>query len=434
MPTGLDIPFNQLVAALVGLAIGLEREWSGHTTGPDARFAGMRTFTILGALGGITGWFVQTGVTWIAALLLGALFLLVVVAYATSVVRTGTTPDGTTEVAALAVVSIGLVAGLGFRAAASGAAALLVLLLSEKRQLHLLTQRVGQHDLRAAGMFAVMALVILPLLPNESYGPYDAFNPRRLWIVVLLFSGLNFAGYIARRIVGETRGLGVTGFIGGFISSTAVSLNFSRRSRDEPELALPLALGVVAACTVLLPRIYVVVAALQPSLSLPLLRYLLPPFLVGISVVAAELWIERESRNGTSDQPIPATEKGAAGMVLRNPLEFWSSIQMAFAFQVVLFLIAALQEEIGSAGVLASAAVLGLTDMDALTVSMTRVASDPAQMGVAALAIGIGVLSNTLLKTSLVVAIGAPRFKVRAGSGLLLLAVGSAVGIWLGIR
>ncbi len=440
----LDLPLalDLLVAALVGLALGVEREWSGHSTGPDARFAGLRTFTLLGVLGGFAGWFFRTGQPVLGAIIVTTGMLFPAVAYASTLRRPGTTTDGTTEVAAMLVVVIGAVAGLSHRAEASAAAALCVLLLAEKSALQTALKRVAAHELRAALQFAVLALVILPLLPAGSYGPYGAFQPRQLWIVVLLFSGLNFAGYIARRVIGETRGLGVTGLLGGLVSSTAVSLTFSRRSRAEPELALPLALGVVAACTVLLPRLLVISAMLQPAVARAAVPVLLPPFLAGVVLLAIALWRERETRphdEARSDEVRSNDETHAhAGAdtsrngIGQNPLGLASSLQMAVAFQLVLFAVAWVQHSVGSTGVLLSATLLGLTDMDALTVSMNRLGSDAANVATAATAIGIGVLSNTALKTAMVVGIGAPRFRARAAAGLLVLAVGSAVGIWIG--
>ncbi len=435
----LDLPLalDLLVAALVGLALGVEREWSGHSTGPDARFAGLRTFTLLGVLGGFAGWFFRTGQPVLGAIIVATGMLFPAVAYAATVRRPGTSTDGTTEVAAMLVVVIGAVSGLGHRAEASAAAALCVLLLAEKSTLQTALKRVAANELRAALQFAVLALVILPLLPAGSHGPYGAFQPRQLWIVVLLFSGLNFAGYIARRVIGETRGLGVTGLLGGLVSSTAVSLTFSRRSRAEPALALPLALGVVAACTVLLPRLVVISAMLQPAVARATVPVLLPPFVAGVVLLAVALWRERETRphdeaTGDEETHTPAVADSSPNGMGQNPLGLASSLQMAIAFQLVLFAVEWVQQSVGSTGVLLSATLLGLTDMDALTVSMNRLGTDAANVAIAATAIGIGVLSNTALKTAMVVSIGAPRFRSRAAIGLLVLAVGSAVGIWIG--
>lgn len=287
--------------------------------------------------------------------------------------------------------------------------------------------------MRAALLFAVLALVVLPVLPDGGYGPYQAFRPRQLWTVVLIFSALNFAGYITRRLIGETRGLAVTGLVGGFVSSTAVALNFSRRSREEPALALPLALGVVAACTVLIPRLLVVTTMLRPPLALALLPVLGPVLLAGLLLIGFVLWRERDTRPaGTPSAERPAAGPRSANGLGQNPLGLTSSLQMAVAFQLVLFALAWIQQHAGDTGLLASATVLGLTDMDALTLSMTRYAASPDAVPMAAVAVGVGVLSNTALKCGLVLAIGEPRYRRHAAGGLAMLAVGSAAGLALG--
>jgi uncharacterized membrane protein (DUF4010 family) len=444
----LDLPLalDLLVSALVGLAVGVEREWSGHTTGPDGRFAGIRTFTLLGLIGGLGGWFFRVGQPALAAVIIGGGVLFPISAYAATLRRPGTTTDGTTEVAAMLVVAIGAAAGLGHRTLASAAAVVCVLLLAEKSTFQNVLQRVAAHELRAALQFAVLALVILPLLPAGAYGPFGAFQPRQLWTVVLLFSGLNFAGYIARRVIGETRGLGVTGLLGGLVSSTAVSLTFSRRSRGEPTLAAPLALGVVAACTVLVPRLLVISTLLRPAVAAATAPVLILPFLTGVTLVALVMWRERATHLPPGSDAMRGTSGAVAkrhedphGAPVRvapahgpNPLALASSLQMAVAFQLVLFAIAWVQQAVGTTGVLLSATLLGLTDVDALTVSMTRYGADPANVRVAAAAIGIGVLSNTMLKLALVVGIGGPHFRARAATGLLALAAATGVGIWIG--
>lgn len=440
----LSVGLDLLVAALVGLAVGSEREWSGHATGPAARFAGLRTFTLLGVIGGFGGWFVVLGQPAIAACLVGGTTLFAIVAYASAVNRPDASADGTTEIAAIAVVAMGVAAGSGNRTIASAAAALVVVLLAEKSTLQRVLQRIDARELRATLQFAVMSLVILPLLPDRAYGPYDAFVPRQLWGVVLLFSALNFAGYIARRIVGETRGLGITGLLGGLVSSTAVTLTFSRRSRVEPALSTPLAFGVAAACIVLIPRVTIIGSTLQPMLLPELLPLLAPSFVVGLALLGVAMLRERETRPRTrthlgelaAPEPTDAPDGDASQAAPRangmpqNPLALGTSIQMAVAFQVVLFLIAWIHATIGDPGVLASAAFLGLTDMDALTLSMSRLAATPTQTHIAALAIAIGMIANTVMKTAMILVIGAAGFRQRAAFALVLLGAAFAVALW----
>ncbi len=446
--TDLPIVLDLVIAALIGLAIGSEREWSGHTRGSDGRFAGLRTFGMLGAIGGFAGWFHRDGLVVPAVAFVAAAALFPVAAYVSAMRRPETTTDGTTEVAAIVVVALGFAAGTGHRTIASSAAALLFLLLAEKSAIHRALHEVGDVEVRAAAQFAVLALVVLPLLPGGSYGPWGAFEPRALWIVVLLFSALNFLGYVARRVIGEARGLVVTGLLGGAVSSTAVTLNFSRRSRSEPDFSQPLALGVIAACTMLLPRIALVTALLRPAVAIAALPVLVPPFVIGTLLVARALWrartvpspanarrpdIPQQVAESTEDGPSTRSEFTAAQTrdSLQNPLALATSLQMAAAFQAVLFVIAFVQQRAGAPGVLASAALLGLTDMDALTLSMTRLASDPQFTTVAARALGIGILSNSALKIGVAFTLGAPRFRVRVAAGLCVLAAATATGLWV---
>lgn len=408
------------VAALTGLAVGLEREWSGHATGPLARFAGLRTFFLLGTLGGVAGWLAATGNVALGVAMAAGAAALVVAAYAIAARPGGRAIDGTTEVAALVVVALGTLAGLGWIEVASGAAAVIVLALSEKERLTALVERIGAVELRAALQFAVLALVVLPLLPDGTYGPLGGIRPRALWIVVLIFSGLNFAGYLARRLVGAERGYGITGMLGGLISSTAVTFNFARLSRQERDAAPGLAIGVVGACTVLLPRVLVVSAVLNFAVAMALLPILLPPLVAGAAVIGLALL-----------RPTPAGAPPAIDHEFESPLRLRSAMRMAIAFQAALMAIAYVRQAVGDAGVIATAALLGLTDMDALTLSMNRLGSDAALIPLAARAIGVGVVANSALKLTLIVALGERRFRGRAASWLAVLTLTTIAALWL---
>jgi uncharacterized membrane protein (DUF4010 family) len=261
--------------------------------------------------------------------LLGGSASLAVAAYVVASQQTGDR-DGTTEAAALLVLATGSLSGLGYGSIAAGVAAVAVLALAEKSRIREFITRIGETELRAALHFIVLAVVVLPLLPTGPFGPRDAIRPRELWSVVLIFSGLNFLGYLARRAVGADRGYGIAGLLGGLVSSTAVTLGFSRQSRLTPEYG----------------------------------RGLAP---------AEHLW--------------------------------------------------------GSGGVLGSAAVLGLTDMDALTYSMSRFGVATGDTPLAARAIAIGLLSNTVLKLGLALTLGAPKFRRSAATGLLAFAVSLLAGL-----
>ena len=411
---------NLAVAALVGLAVGFERERSGKTEGPDARFAGVRTFFMLGLLGGIAGTLIDAGSAASAVTLLAAGALLSVAAYVLAVRRPGTTADGTTETAALLVLALATLAGLGYLAIAAGAGTLVVAALVGKQRFHGIIDRLGEKELLGALQFAVLALVVLPLLPDRSWGPWGGINPRALWIVVLIFCAVNYGGFLLQRWVGASRGYAAMGLLGGLVSSTAVTLQFSRRSRREPALAASLGLGIVAACTVLVLRVAVVITVLNADVAVALIPYLAPPFVVGATVLAWVLFTQ------------PAEPEGESAAALGSPLNLRAALQLALAFQIAIVAIRLAQDRFGQVGVLTSAVLLGLTDMDALTFSMARPGDTVAGVPLAARAIAVGMLSNTALKWSLAMALGQPMLRRVAGFGLFALGMASAVGLWLG--
>ena len=419
--TELEAAMGLAVAALAGLAVGIEREWSGHATGPDARFAGARTFFLLGAVGGLAGGFLAGGAVALSAATLGGPALLVTAAYVTATRPGIADPDGTTEVAALAVLGLGAAAGLGHLRIASAAAVVVVLALHEKSRIHGFVQRLDDWELRGALQFAVLALVVLPLLPPGPYGPLGGIRPQSLWILVLIFSGLNFLGFVARRAVGVTRGYGYAGLAGGLISSTAVTLAFARRSRVEPGAGAGLAAGVVGACTVLLVRVTVVTFALNAAAGWALVPYVVLPLAVGLLILA---WAFRSGMEVADhpEAPMPPPT---------SPLRLGGAVRMTVAFQAALMALEWVRAQFGDPGVLPLAALLGLTDMDALTISMSRLEPRAEMAHLAAQAIGVGLVSNTLLKFSLAVGIGTSAFRRRAGAGLALLGAATILALAL---
>lgn len=402
-----------VIATLGGAAVGLERQWSGHADGPEARFAGIRTFTMLGAIGGLAGWLWTTGATAPSVVLLAGGVAITAAAYIAS---SRVDVDGTTEVAALVVLAAGLLAGLGHFRLASGIIALTTLLLVEKSRLHALVARIDTVGLRSGVRFGVMALVILPLLPPGPYGPLGGVRPRELWMLVLFFSGLSFAGYVARKLVGPGHGYLITGLLGGLVSSTNVTFTFARSSRADPALARELAFGAVAGNAMLYPRVLAATAVLNTAVVAPLAPLLAPPAIIAIVVTALGV---RRSPSATHGPPLE----------IENPLQLGAALQMAVLFQIVLWGVYLAGDAFGRAGVLTSAAVLGLTDVDALTLSMTRGAAQTTGITVAAAAIAVGVLSNTVLKLALALFLGSARFRLIAGSTLLLMALALAAMI-----
>jgi len=402
-----------VVAALGGACVGVERQHSGHASGEHARLGGVRTFTLLGGLAGIAGYLSRVGTTGLAVTLTAAACALVVAGYVAASRRE---VEATTEVAALVVVSAGLLAGREQLTLASGIIALTVLLLTEKSYLHTLVGRINDDELKAAVRFGVMAVVILPLLPAGPYGPLGGFRPRLLWTLVLLFSGLTFLGYLARRVTHGTSGYRVAGLLGGLLSSTAVTLGFARLSRTDPSSSRALALGTVAASMMLFPRILLALVLLNPRVASELVVYLALPFLLG-GLVLLLVRMPVES-NATVQAP-------------ENPLQFIPALQMAVAFQLVLFATTWVRGVFGTVGLVASGALLGLTDVDALTVSMAQAEQLGTTAATAARAIAFGVVANSWVKVLIAMVVGTREFSRVACLWLAAIGIGATLSLFL---
>jgi uncharacterized membrane protein (DUF4010 family) len=236
-------------------------------------------------------------------------------------------------------------------------------------------------------------------------------------MLVLFFSGLSFLGYIARRIAGPGHWYLVTGLLGGLVSSTNVTFTFARSSRTDPTLARELAFAAVAANAAVFPRVLVVTAVLNSSLVRPLAPYFILPALVAAVITAWGAW---SSTDSSAEQPLQP-----------NPLQLGAALQMAVLFQAVLMIVYLARQTWGESGVLTSAAVLGLTDVDALTLSMARGVAPTTSLELAALAIAVGVLSNTVLKCGLTIVFANARFRAIAGTSLALIAMAAAAGLFV---
>lgn len=402
-----------LIAGIGGAAIGLERQWSGHATGPRARFGGIRTFTLLGGLGGAAGTVLAAGWTAVAAAMFAAPAALVVAAY---VAGSRDDIDGTTEVAALVVLTAGVLSGAGQTVPASAVVAVTAVLLLEKTRLHAMAEGVDDVALRASARFAALSLVVLPLLPAGSYGPFGAVRPRELWMLVLFFSGLSFLAWIARRLLGPGHGVVVAGLLGGIISSTSVTLSFARASRLGAESRRALALGTVGACTVMLLRVLLASAILNLPVARALAPHVWVSLAIGAAVLSAGWW---RARDGGGEPPESS----------HSPLQLAAALQMTALFQIVLITVSAVMAWWSVRALLMTSAMIGLTDLDALTLSLSRTpGTDPS---LAARALAVGVLSNTLLKLGVAVVVGQGAYQAWVGGALGVMAAAVAAAIWL---
>jgi uncharacterized membrane protein (DUF4010 family) len=403
---------NLAVAVIGGLGVGIEREWSGHATGAHARFAGVRTFTLLGLASGLAGWLWVSGVQGLAMILLAGLGGLVVAAYYAASRRD---VDGTTEVAAFVVMAAAVLAGAGSTRVAAGILAVTFLLLVEKKRLHALVTKLDRDEIRAAARFAVMATVILPLLPEGPYGPLGGIRPRVLWALVLFFSGLSFAGFVARRAFGRNRGYAIAGTLGGIVSSTSATFAMAQLSRKKPEVGRALASGALGANVVLFPRVLISSLVLAPPLAAALWPAFVLPAVIGVLLMLRG-WRDA----GTGPERLKHE---------RNPLQFASALQMTLIFQLVLFAVAFAKTHFSSQALYGTSALVGLAEIDALTISMARLTTSGTAAEIAARAVTIGIIANTATKLVITLVVGRGSFRPLAAIGLTLmgLALGAAL-------
>ncbi|MFN7719332.1 MAG: MgtC/SapB family protein, partial [Sphingomonadaceae bacterium] len=255
-----DLAYRDLgVALAVGLLVGIERGWRQRDVGAGGRVAGVRTFALLGGLGGIVGPLAQQYGIVIPAILLGAAAIMLIIGYA----RSMSGPDDvsvTSLVAALLTLCLGILATSGQPALAMAAAAVVTMILALRSSLHGLIQKLGEADVIALARFAIIAGAIWPFLPDERYGPYDAWNPHQLWLVVVFVTGLSFAGYVASRVFGSDKGILATAAIGGAYSSTAVTALLSHRLRSDDVGHGTLSAGIALATSIMFVRVLLLTA------------------------------------------------------------------------------------------------------------------------------------------------------------------------------
>ncbi|NLE76817.1 MAG: MgtC/SapB family protein [Chloroflexi bacterium] len=401
-------------AMVIGILVGLQRQ-VGRSQGQDEVLAGARTFALMALVGCMAA--LAADMLDSAWAFVGSVALVGLLLVAAHVVGGLKAPRGlTTEIAALTTTLTGALCYWGYLELAAAIGVATATLLALKIQMHTLAQRITPEDVRATLTFAAISAIILPVLPNQTYGPepLNVLNPYSIWLMVVFISGISFLGYLLNKLVGARRGLGLTGLLGGMVSSTAVTLSLAQRSLVQPGLGKPFALAVTLAWTMMFGRVLLIVAALNVGL-LPLL---LPPML-GAAVMGIA-WSGYLYLAQRSDQHEDVT--------LSNPFELWPAIQFGLFYAVILLLSRAAQVYWGQTGVYASSALAGLADVNAITLSMTALARaagglDPVT---ATRAIVLAAIANTLVKGIIVLASGSLALKRATLPGFLLMTAAGA--------
>jgi uncharacterized membrane protein (DUF4010 family) len=385
----LSVALDFAIAILLGALVGIEREKHKREKTETGHIAGLRTFILLALLGACAGW-LSRGLSspWILAGALVTVGAFVVVGYLVTSRETPQSAGITTEVAAIVVFLLGAMVMLGFSELAIGLGIITAAVLAYKEPLHGFVGKLGWDDVFAGLRLLIATFIALPLLPDKPIDPWGALNPYSLWLLVILISSLSLVGYALTRWLGPGKGALVTGLAGGLVSSTAVTLSFAKEARERPKQATVLACGILLAWGAMFARVIVEVAVVNRAL----LGDVLVPFLVmGIVVggFAAVLYV----RNGAAERSTPA--KGDLNVT--NPFSLTSATKFAAFFAVVLLAVKIAQDYFPPSGVYAVAAVAGLTDVDAITLSMAEFAKS-GEAHVAVTAIVIAAVTNTLVK------------------------------------
>lgn len=414
----LDVATKLLVALAIGLLIGLEREWNKQGSEEHDRI-GIRTFGLMGLMGGLGGALAQVIGMWLVPAILLSLAVLLANDRRTggSGAKFALVEDMTTLIAALVTVLLGVLAATGAVELAVASGVVVVALLYLKPTLHALVGKLTQAELRATVRFLVISLVILPVLPDKGYGPYEVFNPRTTWLLVVMISAMSFVGYFAIRALGAAIGVLATGLFGGLVSSTATTASFAKLASDAPRQGQVFAAGVVLANTVMAARILILAAVLAPAFAMELL---VP---IGLAAVTAALFVAFIWYR-TQKTQVPADAIGIA-----NPFELSQAIKFAALLTVILLLERVLREHFGDAGLYVLAAIAGLADVDAITLSVAKSANAGGDMAGGVIAILLAMSANGLVKVIIAARAGGvfARWSAAAMIAMILAAAAGAV-------
>ncbi|MEX6505374.1 MgtC/SapB family protein [Jiella sp. M17.18] len=406
----LDLLIRLAVSLSIGLLVGLERGWQTREEEPHLRAAGLRTFALTGLLGGICGT-VATALS--APLVIGLDFLAFAVAFTTFhalEARATRNFSATSVVAGLLTFLLGTYAIIGAIPIAAAGAVAMTLLLALREPLHRWVQALSWSEIRAVLTLLAMTFLLLPILPDRAIDPWGALNPTRIWMLTIFIAALSFGGYVAIRAFGDRLGVVIAAVAGAMASSTATTLTLARLGRDRPHSAGLISAGILVAGVVMAVRVAIVVGVIDRGLL-----FSIAPELAVLSVVLVAFAVVLLFRNRAAEK----TE-----LQLSNPLQLGAALKMGGFIALILVASVLMRQVLGNAGVLALAAVSGLADVDAISISMAEMASRSGSYGIAGQAILIAVGVNTAVKAAMALWIGRRPvgFPVVAASALAVVA------------
>lgn len=404
------------LALALGLLIGAQRGWASRSGAPGSRFAGVRTYALLGLAGGIAG-ALQARSEGLALILLAASAALVLLGYWRAT-KGRASISGTASLTGLITLAAGFLAGSGDYALASALAGTTVLVLAQRSRWHHWLRHIDELEMQAIARFALIALVILPLLPDTPFGPYGAWRPRQLWLVVVLVSGFSFAGYAAVKLLGPARGVLATATAGSMVSSTAVTASLAGKLRDQTSDPKLLNAGVALASATMFLRVALLTAALAPFALAGFAVLALPAMLT--SLLACWLILRGPTVPG---------ENGDSAITVRNPFDLKPALLLMVLTMALTLLARWVLDQYGDSGLALVLAVSGSVDVDSAIITMGNLPPGTLTPRIAALVLALPVTLNTLFKTATLLSLAGWRKAWPGASAMLasLLALGGGV-------
>ncbi|WP_336960379.1 MgtC/SapB family protein [Sphingobium aquiterrae] len=413
----MNMPEAELLRTLaaslaVGILIGIERGWRQRNAIDGSRVSGLRTFGLIGLAGGLAGHVPDI----LAAVIALATLSSLVLGYRGALAREGSL-SVTNTLVGIITFALGYIAARGQVSEALAVAAVTTLILTLRGQAHAMLKGMTAQEVDSIARFALVALVILPLLPDRNLGPYDAWNPRQIWMVVVVVLGLSFAGYVATRRLGSEKGIMITALCGSLVSSTAVTATYARRLREKDGSEAPLIAGIALASLVMFVRVQLLSIALIPYAARSLALAMVPAFIVGGLTTLIAL---RKYNAKTS----------SAEVKLGNPLDFGPALLLAGVVAVMAVPARWALEQFGNQGIVVVLGLTGMWDVDAAVLTLAGMPRDVLDENTAGLVLAVPVLANTAFKGLLALGIAGPRQQGWKASGPLFAAVlASGVGI-----
>ncbi|MCC5906180.1 MAG: MgtC/SapB family protein [Balneolaceae bacterium] len=379
----IEIIIQLLSALAIGLLIGIERGWSGRQEEEGVRVAGLRTFSLIGLLGGVCALVAEALGVWFLAVSFLAVAIMIVAGHILEARESGDLGT-TTAFSMMLTFALAAWAAIGYYQIALGASVVAVALLGMKPVLHTWLRNIETEEIYAGIKLLIISVILLPLLPNRGFGPWEAINPYWIWLMVVLICGISFVGYFAIKYVGNRLGTLVTSITGGLASSTAVTISLSHFARQYSVKKLFMG-GVMIASSIMFIRVLVEVAVVNPAL-LELLW--IPVAIMFFCVLGGGFWLWQ---TGSHKEVEPELK-------LDNPFKITMALKFGFLLAVIMFLAAAMLDWFGESGIYALSIISGLMDVDAITLSLSRLALDELSHNVAVMGIVLASAVNTIIK------------------------------------